>query len=128
MNDGIEQAAATETDGWEWAIVEIYGHRKHAGRVREEERFGSKMLRIDIPTIPPPRTLLDAADGKPETPPIVWTTHYYGGASIFWFTLTDEESVMRANKPYEAAAASRYRLLPPEPPEQSDPHDEEEPF
>ena len=38
-----------DNDGWEWAIVEIFGHRRHAGRTREEERFGAKMLRIDIP-------------------------------------------------------------------------------
>ncbi len=82
------EAATNENDGWEWAIVEIMGHRKHAGRVREEERFGAKMLRIDIPV-----------DGKPDEKG--WTTHYYGGSSIFSFTLTDEASVMKANKPWE---------------------------
>lgn len=81
------EAAISENDGWEWAIVEIMGHRKHAGRVREEERFGVKMLRVDIPN-----------EGDPEKG---WTTHYYGGASIFSYTLTDEASVMRANKPWQ---------------------------
>ena len=41
--------AAPEPDGWEWAIVEVFGHRRHAGRTREEERFGAKLLRVDIP-------------------------------------------------------------------------------
>lgn len=84
-------------DGWEWALVEIFGHRNHAGRCREEERFGTKMLRIDVPVKGEP-----AANG--------WQTHWYGGSSIFSYALTDEASVMRANKPYEAP--SRY-LLPP---------------
>lgn len=86
-------------DGWEWAVVEVYGHRKHVGRTREEERFGAKMLRIDIPN-----------RGAPETHG--WTTHFYGGGAIFSFSLTDEASALRANKPYEAPA--RYSLPPPD--------------
>lgn len=87
-----------QDDGWEWAMVEIFGHRSHAGRVREEERFGAKMMRVDIPMKGDP-----AANG--------WETHWYGGSSIFSLTLTDEDSVMRANKPYELP--SRYRLPAP---------------
>jgi hypothetical protein len=94
-----ETATETKSDGWEWMILEIMGHRKHAGRVREEERFGAKMLRIDVPIKGDP-----AANG--------WETHYYGGASIFSFTLTDEASAMEANKPWDAP--SRYRLPAPE--------------
>lgn len=40
-------AAASEQpsndEGWDWAILEIFGHRRHVGRIREEERFGAKM-------------------------------------------------------------------------------------
>lgn len=32
-----------------WAIVEIMGHDKYAGRVTEEPLFGVNMLRIDVP-------------------------------------------------------------------------------
>lgn len=81
---------------FDYAIVEIYGHRKHAGRVREEERFGSKMLRIDIPN-----------KGDPDTHG--WATHFYGGASIFSFSLSDEATVMRLNKPYEPASRITYQ-------------------
>ncbi|WP_048710800.1 hypothetical protein [Microvirga massiliensis] len=88
-----------EGNGWEWAIVEIFGHRKHAGRTREEERFGTKMLRIDVPN-----------KGDPATHG--WTTHYYGGSAIFSYSLTDESSAMRANKPYEPPA--RYSLPAPD--------------
>ena len=103
MNDQtIDAATATEAtpdDGFDWAIVEIFGHRKHAGRAREEERFGAKMLRVDVPV-----------DGDPEKG---WTTHYYGGSAIFSFTLTDEATVKRMNKPY--AMPSRYLPSPDEP-------------
>lgn len=80
---------------FEWAIVEIFGHRRHVGRAREEERFGAKMLRIDVPSLTADPTLFDAADGKKPEPPIVWASHYYGGSSIFSYTPTDEATVMR---------------------------------
>ena len=92
-------AAAVEPPAWEWAIVEIFGHRRHAGRAREEERFGAKMLRIDVPV-----------KGDPEK--LGWETHWYGGSSIFSYTLTDEPSVMRANTPYERPTP--YRLPAPQ--------------
>ena len=44
MTEERENEPSVEQDGFEWAIVEVLGHRKHAGRVREEERFGAKML------------------------------------------------------------------------------------
>jgi hypothetical protein len=102
MNDAatIEQPApATDTHGWEWCFLEIMGHRSHWGKAREEERFGSKMIRIDVPNKGDP-----AAHG--------WTTHYYGGASIFSYSLTDDATVMRRNKPYEPP--SRLAIAAPE--------------
>lgn len=113
MNDGTSGDAATiidppsatpaEPDGWEWALVEIMGFRKHWGRIREVEQFGAKMLRVDVPIKGDP-----VANG--------WETHLYGGSSIFGLTPTDEASVMQANKPYESP--SRYRL--PAPAEEED--------
>ena len=69
-----------------WLIVEIFGHRQHAGRCSEEERLGVKMLRIDEPRIP---------FGQIDKAEIQWTTHWYAGASIFSIRETTEESVMR---------------------------------
>ena len=93
-------------EGFEWAVVEIFGHRRHAGRACEVERFGAKMLRIDIPTIG-----INQAEGQPPEIGGVesWTTHFYGGSSLFSYTLTDEDSVMRANRPRLPA----YRYIAP---------------
>jgi len=74
--------AETTEEQWEWAIVEIFGHRRHVGRAREEERFGAKMLRIDVPKL------------GPEKDEVTWSSHFYGGSSIFSYTLTDEKTVM----------------------------------
>ena len=46
----VDEANKIEADdGWEWASVEVMGNRCHHGRTREEELFGTKMLRIDVP-------------------------------------------------------------------------------
>lgn len=81
----------------EYAIVEIFGRRKHAGRIQEVDRFGAKMLRIDVPNKG------DFANG--------FISHFYGGGSIFSLTNTDLATVERINKPYEPAG--RYSLPAP---------------
>jgi len=73
----------------EWAKVEIFGHRTHVGRTSEVERFGTKMLRIDEPT----------AD------PEVFTTHFYGGSSIFSLSPVTEQAAREW--------VARYRYQPP---------------
>lgn len=103
----VEAASVTSADGWEWALVEVFGHRSHAGRCREEEKFGAKMLRVDVPIL---------TEGS--APPMIvnverWETHYYGGSSIFCFTPTDEDSVMRANAPSRRSAPMPYQLPAP---------------
>lgn len=83
-------ASQDEEPAEEYAIVEIFGHRHHAGRIMEVDRFGSKMLRIDVPK--------DGDFGKG------FTTHFYGGASIFSMTPCDLGTVQRANRPYQPAS------------------------
>ncbi len=75
----------------EYAIVEIFGHRRHAGRILEVERFGTKMLRVDEPT-----------KGDFEKG---YTSHFYGGGAIFSCTPTDLATVQRLNRPYRPAGA-----------------------
>jgi hypothetical protein len=58
-----------------WAILELLGHVRLAGRVTEESHFGVALGRIDIPTA--------AGDG--------YTTQYFGGSSIYRLTPTTEE-------------------------------------
>ena len=89
----LVESAAKDAEP-EYAILEVFGHRKHAGRVYEVERFGTKLCRIDIPKDG------DFAKG--------FTTHYYGGPSIFSMTPCDLGTVERANKPYEPASRLTY--------------------
>lgn len=55
----------TDPTADEWAIVELLGHRRLAGRLSEVERFGCKMGRLDIPV----------GDG--------FVTHFFGGQSVY---------------------------------------------
>lgn len=59
----------------EWAVVEIMGHRQHAGLCQEVQRFGATMLRIDVP----------GENGRFKA------THFYGGSAIFSYRRCTEE-------------------------------------
>ncbi len=76
---------------FEYAVVEILGHRRHVGRISEVERFGARMLRVDVPT----EDAADAGDFE-----LGFETTYYGVAAIFAITPTTIEAVFAANRPY----------------------------
>ena len=121
MNETANEPGV-DGDGFDWRRVEIFGHRTHYGRGREEERYGTKMLRIDIPTV-------EWAEAEGEDPKQVvtgWTTLFYGGSSIFSEALTDEETVLRANAPYRSP--SRLTLPAPHDDRRDDEYNDEEPF
>jgi len=56
-----------------WAVVELMGYVRMAGKVSEVERYGAKCVRIDIP---------DGAGFK---------TQFFGGASLYRETPCTEE-------------------------------------
>jgi hypothetical protein len=61
-----------------WAIVELMGHRRLAGRVSQAEQYGVAMLRLDVP----PTEGAQAA------------TQFYGGSSIYCITPVSEEAAL----------------------------------
>lgn len=65
-----------------WAIVELYGHRKTAGRVSEATIGGSSFIRIDTPL---PDKSGSAGDGR------LYASHFYGQGSIYAFHPVSEE-------------------------------------
>lgn len=71
-----EQEQVLEDAGGMWAIVELMGHVKLAGWVTEEERFGAKLGRIDIP----------GPDGG-----AVVATQYFSGSSLYRLTPVSED-------------------------------------
>lgn len=73
----VAAAASGKTNGESfdaWAIVELMGHRKLAGRVSEQIIAGCPLLRIDVP----------------ESEKAAGFTTFYGASSIYSLTPTTE--------------------------------------
>jgi len=72
----------------QWAIVEIMGHQRFAGRVTEQAVGGCNFVRVDVPA---------ANDMQPFT-------KLFGQSSIYCITPVDEETAR--------AAAGQFRQQP----------------
>ena len=90
----------------QWGIVELMGHVRVAGKVTEEEHFGSKMGRIDIP---------DGREG--------FTTQWFGGSSVYRLTPTTE-AIARAVAAKSQPEPVYQWELPPARGKRPDPEDE----
>lgn len=77
----------------QWAVVELMGHVRMAGRVIEEERFGSVMGRIDIPR-----------EGDQ------FTTQYFNGSSIYRVTPVSEEAARSMAKHHQPRPVLEWEL------------------
>lgn len=92
-----------------WCIVELLGHVRLAGRLTEEERFGSKMGRLDIPT----------EEG--------FVTQWFGGGSVYRITAVTEQVARDAAKRSSPAPVNQWdypRRVAAAPVEDNDPSDE----
>jgi len=81
-----------------WAVVELFGHQKIAGRVSEQQIAGSTMLRIDVPE----------AEGQ------TGFTRFYGGNAVYSITPTDEVTTRRAVEMLQARPITIYGVIAPE--------------
>lgn len=63
-----------------WAVLEIFGHRRHTGLLSEVERFGIRMVRIDVP-------IGDAFE-----------THEYAPSAVFSLSYCTEEFARADNE------------------------------
>lgn len=82
----------------EWAILELMGHRRLAGRLTEQEIGGASFLRLDV---------YDAEK--------VVTTQFYSASAVYCITPTTEEIARRIGERSKPAPVSRYELEPPRP-------------
>jgi hypothetical protein len=74
-----------------WVILEVMGHRRLAGYVREQEIAGHAFLRIDVLTDPP-------------------STQFYGAGSVYCLTPVTEETARAACAVNRVAPVSRWEL------------------
>lgn len=73
--------------GDKWGVVEVFGHQRHAGILREVERYGAKMCEIETPAWERTRRSYQWRDGAEWEREIVErhgaVTFRLGGAAIF---------------------------------------------
>lgn len=88
-----------------WAVVELFGHQKIAGKVTEVSIAGGAFLRVDVPE------QLARTDDNPygfrNSPPIPEYTRYFGAAAIYALNPCSESIARRA--------AAMFRATPPIP-------------
>jgi hypothetical protein len=77
----------------QWGIVSLMGHKTLAGRISEEEHFGAKMGRVDVP------------DEAGE-----FATVWFGGSSVYSLQYTDEETAREAAKATDVQPPGVYSL------------------
>lgn len=78
-------------EGFEgWAIVELFGHKRLAGRVSSQVVAGASLVRIDVPDTP--------ADHRPATQAY---TKLHGVAAIYGITPVSEDVARRAAREIE---------------------------
>lgn len=91
----------------QWAIVELFGHARIAGRVTEEQIGGASFIRVDVPALQIRR------DGGDLTVPIVIEereafTRLFGPAAIYSITPTSEEVARLAAAEFRSEPISVY--------------------
>ncbi len=98
-----------------WAIIELMGHVRMGGRVTEEERFGSKLGRVDVPLPADPTCIV--CQGKGDCLPCDsrFTTVYFGGSSVYRLTPTTEKLARAVAAASQPRPVSLYELPKPTP-------------
>src|ERR1035441_2324977 len=77
-----------------WALVELFGHNRVAGKVTEAEMGGGALIRVDVPAV---------KDREP-------LTKYYNVKAIYALTRVDEATCMEMAKSIDAAPIYSYSL------------------
>lgn len=92
-----------------WAIIDLFGHTRLAGRVSEVQQFGTSMCRIEVPEV----------DGRPGF------TRDVGGAAIFGMTDVSEGLAVAFTRAQRTAPVQAYELALPPMARKEDPQDAE---
>ena len=79
-----------------WAIVEIMGHDRYAGRVSEQTIGGTSFVRVDVP----------------EVDDIAGFTKLFGSSAIFSLTIVTKEAALAAVKQFRPRPVQIYGYSP----------------
>jgi hypothetical protein len=98
-----------------WAVVELMGHVRIAGRLTEEERFNTKMGRIDIPQPPSADCVACKGLSRATIEPICivcesYVTQFFGGSSVYRITFVSEAAARAVAVSNRAAPIHSWEL------------------
>jgi hypothetical protein len=79
---------------FEWAVIELFGHQKIAGRVTEATIAGGSFVRVDVP------------DDKGR----IKFTKFYGPTAIYAITPVDENVAVSTAQRCDQAPVHRFEL------------------
>lgn len=77
-----------------FALIELFGHQRIAGKVTEQAIGGCNFVRVDVP----------AVDGQPAF------TKLYGNGAIYAITPVTEEIAVAAAKNYRTVPVTPYEI------------------
>lgn len=77
-----------------WALVELFGHNRVAGKVTEAEMGGGALIRVDVPAVK-------------DRPPL---TKYYNVKAIYALTPVDEATARQMAESIDPAPVNSYSL------------------
>jgi hypothetical protein len=97
-----------------WAIVELFGHRRLAGYVREQEIAGSTFVRLDVPDVAP--------DADPDA---AVATQYYNPSAVYCLTPTSETTARAVAALSQPAPVKRWELPAATPEDASERRDDD---
>jgi hypothetical protein len=78
-----------------WAVLELMGHRKLAGRVTEATLGGASFLRLDVPGL------------TPESPAV---TQFYSPAAVYCLTPVSEEVARQVARTFRPRPVESWEL------------------
>lgn len=77
-----------------WVIIELLGHRKLGGYLKEQAIAGANFLRLDIPT----------TDGKPAA------TQFYAPSAVYCITPVTEQVAIGYGSSHQPLPVQRWEL------------------
>ena len=86
-----------------FALIEIFGHTRIAGKVTEQVIAGTGFIRVDVPELPPT---------KYHDEPVKPITKFYGPSAIYSITPVDEATCVAAAQALRVAPVSMYIAMP----------------
>lgn len=77
-----------------WALIELFGHQRIAGKVTEQQVGGCSFVRVDVP----------------ETKSHPAYSKLFGNGAIYAITITDEDTARKAAEYYEPAPMDKWTI------------------